>query len=69
METISHYTMVHARDIKALIDQVNDGIAKSYEPFGSVFEGRMPEGPVYFQPMVKKASDATPPEFRAAMGR
>ena len=48
METISHYTIVHARDIKALIDQVNDGIAKGYEPFGSVFEGPMAEGPCIF---------------------
>jgi hypothetical protein len=69
MEKISHYTMVHATEIKALIENVNEGIEKGYEPFGSVFSGRMNEGPVYFQPMVKTASDKTPPEFRAAMGR
>jgi hypothetical protein len=43
-----------------LAEAVNQLIGEGFEPFGNVFQ----QGNVFLQPMVKRALDVTPPEFR-----
>ena len=60
MEKIIEYKVVGGGNPQHLAEAVNQLIGEGFEPFGNVFQ----QGNVFLQPMVKRAPDVTPPEFR-----
>jgi hypothetical protein len=58
MEKIIEYKVTGGGNPQHLADAVNQLIREGFEPFGNIFQQKN----VLLQPMVKKASDATPHE-------
>jgi hypothetical protein len=58
MDKIIEYKLIGGGNPQLLDEAVNQLIKQGFEPFGNVILHTK----IYFQPMVKKASDATPHE-------
>ena len=60
MEKIIEYKVTGGGNPQHLAEAVNQSIGEGFEPFGNVFQ----QGNVFLQPVVKRAPEVTPREFR-----